>query len=379
MLYKKIATLNVGIKSDYNDFYKFPDFLNYPDTKLELDVEFNLKRDSFDDIVGVRVGNFVLGNGVISFTNNNYQVKIDYQGEKVIVTACILMTKKQAIAKRLDKLYRLYSYEYESIEVRLIRGFIYYVINPVLQMMFVRNSVSFIHGSTISYKDNKAYLFTGWGGSGKTSTSSSILFSDDDYKFMSDDLAIIDSDKSVYNNPAISHIYPYNVVGFEELEKIVKYGSTKLESLHWDIRKKYLGINKVRRRIDPALIYKVNNNKTLQSSKVFYFMRYDGDEISHQVLNTSEAVNVSINVTNFEVKGIQSLHSFLYSIPSCDLVKQKSHIGFSKVFGSYNDYNEKLHAIYSNYFESQTVWYIKVPKKTAPKELKSYLIDKNLI
>lgn len=378
-LKKKIATLNVGVKSEYEDFFEFPDFANYANTKDKLDVVFILLREAQPELKGTKVGSTTLGDGQLSFINNNYKVIVDYREKQIKVTASVMMTTKQFLGKKLRSLYRLYSYEYESMDARLSRGFIYYVINPVLQLMFVRNGTSFIHGSTISYKGNNAYLFTGWGGSGKTSTSSALLFDDKNYKFISDDLAIINEHKNVFNNPAISHIYPYNVVGFETLENNILKGKSFIERLHWSLRKRYMGMNKVRRRVDPNLIYSVNDKVGLLSSKVFYFMRSDAKSIEHRSLTSKELVQMSINVTYHEIKGLTEIFSSMYSIAKNELRSQNEYSGFSQIFGVDNDYFEKLNAIYTQYFDGQDMYYINVPKKTAPKELRDYLTSNELL
>lgn len=58
--------------------------------------------------------------------------------------------------------------------------------------------------------NGKTKIFSGWGGSGKTSLSSA-LYQKYNGKFISDDLTIIGDTNLVYFNPSLLNIYDYNI------------------------------------------------------------------------------------------------------------------------------------------------------------------------
>ncbi len=84
-----------------------------------------------------------------------------------------------------------------------------HVLEPVLYLSFLKQSVFFIHSAGVS-KDGKAYIFPAYGGTGKTTTSMSLLTKG--YDFLGDDLLIIDPLKNkVFPYPRPLHVFTYNV------------------------------------------------------------------------------------------------------------------------------------------------------------------------
>ena len=83
------------------------------------------------------------------------------------------------------------------------------VLEPVLYHCFLQQDVILMHSAGVS-KDGLAYVFPAYGGTGKTTTSMSLL--EKGYDFLGDDLLIVDPDKRmVFPYPRPLHIFTYNV------------------------------------------------------------------------------------------------------------------------------------------------------------------------
>lgn len=83
------------------------------------------------------------------------------------------------------------------------------VLEPVIYHSLLQQKILLMHSAGVS-KDGKAYLFPAHGGTGKTTTSMSLLSKG--YDFLGDDLILVDPvRKKAYPYPRPLHIFTYNV------------------------------------------------------------------------------------------------------------------------------------------------------------------------
>ncbi len=83
------------------------------------------------------------------------------------------------------------------------------VLEPVMYLSFLRQGILFMHSAGVS-KDGNAYVFPAYGGTGKTTTSMTLMAKG--YQFLGDDLLIVDPKKKlVFPYPRPLHIFTYNV------------------------------------------------------------------------------------------------------------------------------------------------------------------------
>ena len=375
---KKIGPLVVGINSEYSAVSELPDLFDLADASFDenLDVNFNLLQVESKkfNYKGWQAGDFTIGEGRLKFSNTpEYEILVDYRGKHIEVYCFHKLNRNKKLAKKMPTLYKIYSSEFESIDLRIARGFIYYCLQPVLQMLLVTKGTTFVHGSSVVKNNGKGVLFTGWGGSGKTSTSSSLLLKNKSFFFLSDDIAIVDKNKKIYSNPAVSHIYPYNVQGVKELEDKVIGDKTVSNKLHWAIRKKYFGAKGVRRRIRPKDFYQIDDAIDVTSETNIFFVRNDEKDITIQVLEKNDIVSLSINVINYEIKGINELNNKINSIPRNVIENERKNHPLLSFFISKAGYFECLKSVYNDYYANSDCYLISVPKATKPLELLGFV------
>lgn len=83
------------------------------------------------------------------------------------------------------------------------------VLEPVMYLSLLQQGILLMHSAGVS-KDGKGYLFPAYGGTGKTTTSMSLL--NKGYDFLGDDLILVDpARRRVFPYPRPLHIFTYNV------------------------------------------------------------------------------------------------------------------------------------------------------------------------
>ena len=95
------------------------------------------------------------------------------------------------------------------------------VIEPVMYLKLLKNDILLMHASGVE-KDNNAYLFPAYGGTGKTTFSISLL--GHGYKLLGDDLLFVDVDNGVvspYARPM--HLFTYNINNLNGAKVPTKY------------------------------------------------------------------------------------------------------------------------------------------------------------
>jgi len=160
---------------------------------------------------------------------------------------------------------------------------------------FFRENLMPIHCSGINTNSNQVLLFGGTGGVGKTSIEIK-LASLSGNQFVSDDIAIVDDEKSVHKNLNYPKIYAYNTVGNDALLNRLLNSNVISDKVHWHLSKHLKGIDKVRRRIAPDEIYEVINDENHKVSTVYYLFKKDVPEMRLQELDSERATELSLEI-----------------------------------------------------------------------------------
>ena len=110
-----------------------------------------------------------------------------------------------------------------------------------------------LHASGLQAPNGDVTLIGGTGGVGKTSVALH-LCRHHGFRFVSDDIAIVDESGHVWPNLAFPKIYAYNLDGDSELQSVIHGGASWGDRLNWRIRR-LRGADRVRRRVSPARLY----------------------------------------------------------------------------------------------------------------------------
>lgn len=375
MFKKEMFGLNVGIKSFF-DISKvlpdFNDFNDFNDCKSKTDIIFNITTDVKElnnlhgkEKLNAKTGNLKIFESIVIFkVSNDFDMGIKISEDTIHVTCLFRPKLKRSMALKFPELYRFRSSEFELPEFAVARTFVYRCFYPVLQLALIRNGASFIHGSTI-VKDSSSTLLTGWGGSGKTSLSSSILYNDDSYFFQSDDIAIINTNNEAMFNPMVAHIYPYNLVGFPELKtKILSQGSF-ISKNHWSIKEHLKGMKGVRRRVKPSSIYSIKKEKS-QLGRVVFFQRADIEELKIDRVECDKVSKLSVNVI---LEEITSLMGMITEVGATYINSDINNLAYDFVNLDMEEYCSLQLELYNSALKHSDCYVVTVPLKHGPIEL----------
>lgn len=111
-----------------------------------------------------------------------------------------------------------------------------------------------VHSSAFQSPEGKTFLIGGTGGIGKTSLEL-FLCREKKFKFIADDMTVVDRTGKVYPNLAFPKIYGYNVKGKKDIAKLLLSERSLSNQIHWYLSLRIRGENKVRRKISPLKLY----------------------------------------------------------------------------------------------------------------------------
>ncbi|RUA17743.1 MAG: hypothetical protein DSY55_01570 [Clostridia bacterium] len=183
-----------------------------------------------------------------------------------------------------------YTHPYEQIG----QAFFELVLIPTLQL-FYHNNLLLLHGSALSDDvDNHAIVFGGTGGIGKTSLELSLA--GNGYKFMADDISILDAEGDLHANFAWPKIYGYNT--FEDTktkEKIFQFRGPA-DRFFWELRMRRFGGSRVRRRIDPQRFFGGAINQHAPLKTYYILFREFCNEMNISAIHAEKAIDLSLNI-----------------------------------------------------------------------------------
>jgi len=163
----------------------------------------------------------------------------------------------------------------------------------LVPLMYFIDSRALIHASALVGPSNKAILFGGTGGVGKTSLE--IHFCNKlNYKFIADDISIIDNVGYIHPNLSWPKIYAYNVNGDIELEKKLLGDKGFLDKRMWKYKIKSSGPDKVRRRLKPTHFGAVQEK--VEIGRYYFLSKSNVNEISINKIEIFDAVEMTVDI-----------------------------------------------------------------------------------
>ncbi|HHT9144144.1 MAG: hypothetical protein Q7J76_03260 [Candidatus Brocadiaceae bacterium] len=345
----------------YNNISK--ELSGFPETKEDSEVCFTINTKKLEVPPDVTVASDIFYNAryfALKSTPLKFEIKGRiFEKEPLEVNVYPAIPRKRSFRTRE----RFRDWNFFTIEETLAKNFVYNIFDFVMELKLLVNSSSFIHASSLE-KDGKAILFVAAGGIGKTSIMMQML-KKEGWKYLADDLSIIDSNGRVYFNPKYIQIYPYNIKNDFELYNLLIKGRGALDRLHWSYRKLRYGEASVRRRVDPRVFFGPGKvSSSAQVAKVINLVRtnvndFEIDGIGHDVISNMAAEILSLEISPF----------FKYS---CLCNGGGSDSPFPKI----EEIKERAIRRFQEIFNNVPRYQLKIPLKASPSDLFEY-IDKN--
>lgn len=209
-----------------------------------------------------------------------------------------LKNRKKNLKHHLKK---LRSIEYSSRVEEFVQWLHELILVP---SCYFFNDVMPIHSACI-FQNKKAILLAGTGGVGKSSALLSFR-NNEDLGFISDDIAVIGDDGSIYGNMAWPKIYGYNCEG-NDIKNLIFKNRSIIDKIQFNLKNK-INPAKVRRKLIPSQLFSTCHSYGVKPFTLLYLVREDVDDMFMTTLNKDTAVEMSINVMESEY---QFFHQFI--------------------------------------------------------------------
>ncbi len=193
-----------------------------------------------------------------------------------------------------------FTYPFECI------GQVFHELALIPSLHFFSEDLTVIHGSALEDPKGNAIIITGTGGVGKTSIELELGL-EKNYKFLSDDMSLLDSRGKVWPNNAFPKIYGYNTEVNEKIEEKIFKNRNILDKFQWIMRKKRG--QRVRRRVNPYIFFDKRISQGAKISKLFILFRGSYKSLSIEKIPAERVAEMNIEVMRSEY---QQFYKHLY-------------------------------------------------------------------
>jgi hypothetical protein len=191
------------------------------------------------------------------------------------------------------------------------------------------------------------------------------LVSEYNWKYLSDDLCIINKEGILFRSPKKMQIYAYNVSGQVKLKKMLLSGRTILDKTNWNYKKFRRGEKGARRRVSAEELfgYKAVAEKA-KLTDAFLLQRAEVDNFKEDYLSVEElAKRATITVIN-EINPYFNIVNAVYSAQDKSIIPR------------YEELAKKTENVLIQAFPSVNLKLIKIPINANPDELVKYISKK---
>lgn len=243
--------------------------------------------------------------------------------------------------------------------------FIYGVFDYITCLHLLKSGSCYLHASAIVNDANEGICMVAWGGVGKSSSMLKYVM-EHNYKYLSDDLVVLDKEGLLWRSPKKMQIYAYNLKNFLKLQKQLFIKRNILDKLSWNLHLKLRGPKKVRRRVKAEELFakELIAEKAILK-KTLFLQRSCSSDFSLRELTTTELAEKAANILR---KELQPLFDYNVALSVID----------HQVFLNSKDFINMAIKNISQGVKNSIIIQINIPEKATPKELISYL-NKNIL
>ncbi len=244
---------------------------------------------------------------------------------------------------------------------RVAKNFMYNVFDYLTQLANLALGQSYLHASSFE-RDGRGVAMAAWGGVGKT-TAMLKLVSEHGWRFLSDDLGLVDDDATLWRTPKRMQVYAYNVEGQPQLRRTLMGRRSALDRVAWHLGRATAGLDKVRRRVSAEDLFGPERvASTAKLSQLFMMERADVPKLTVEPVDTREVVRRATATLMREVQPMGDLISAMYSG------------GRHPVLPSHRDFLERTAATLERALSGVPARLIRVPLRANPDDLAAFLV-----
>lgn len=344
MIYE-IFGRNVRIDFDVD---KYPQLLNmlslYPtlqEDKIDIEIRISELPDMSKEYMLNPKDHYSFKSGFIIFD----KTKIMYVFEKDILKVFVEHPMKRNLVRKASDM------GFETVDEKLAQILHELVLVPI---NYFFDHKALIHASAFISSKNVTYLIGGTSGAGKTSLELH-LCREKGCTFLADDMCVVDDRGYVYPNLAFPKIYACNVVEKKDLLKELIRGRGFLDRLHWHLRMKLRGDDKVIRKKSPVDLYGKYSKNKAKIGKYFILAKDSTTKrLEEQEIPSQQAIELTTFIIQTEY--YYFFNHVMWHEYNCSIK------GISPII-TYREILSKQKCVLSSIFERVNTYLIKIPVK----------------
>ncbi len=256
------------------------------------DVEFRFVSELDSEPETIQVGRWRLADNFVARSGHGYEFSMRRDGPRFAVSIAADSTDGSALYRTYRK---VWDWNFLTPAETVAKNIMYNLFDLVTGAAFLEKDATYLHASTCSRGD-EALALIAWGGVGKT-TSVLKLVTEEGWKFMSDDLGLVDAGGTLFRTPKRLQVYAYNVAGQPELFRRVMEGRGPADRVNWHWRLARFGDKKVRRRIGAEELFGGENvAESATLTEAIFLERADVPKISWSDLTAEELARRSATI-----------------------------------------------------------------------------------
>jgi len=308
---------------------------------------------------GIQLGNLTVTPDAILHDHGAWVARLSRGNGPLLLEIAVRSSLLHELAP--NPVSRLKNWNYLTRAEDIAKAVIYDALDPVLQLANTQRKQTFLHASALISPNGEVAVFGGWGGVGKTSTILSLVLGQG-YRYLSDDLVVIDSAGIVYRSPKRLQIYPYNTNGNKHLEHEFLKGRSWIDTAQWKGRGAILGPKRVRRRIAAEELFGSSRVGTHgKASRYYHLLRGNFTKLQTTKTTAAASARMASNI-------------LLHELQPLPLMSAAANAVGSSLVDSIDSWRAASEEVLLSALADAECTLVHIPALTSPEELASFIL-----
>jgi hypothetical protein len=238
----------------------------------------------------------------------------------------------------------------------------YGVFDHITQIAQIPLGQSYIHASSFE-RDGEGVALLAWGGIGKTSAALKLI-TEHGWRFLSDDLGLVDDEGILWRTPKRLQVYAYNLAGQERLREMLMAGRSAMDRAAWSWWLHRHGPSGVRRRVSAEALFgtdRIAHSAPLR--RLFYLWRGDVPRFTTEPLSASDAARRATEVVMQEIEPFGYFSRAMHGGAAADVLPMEEEV------------RGTTRAVLLRAFREVPASTVLIPNAATPDELTAYLLS----
>ncbi|HEY9514844.1 MAG TPA: hypothetical protein VIQ74_04115 [Gemmatimonadaceae bacterium] len=261
----------------------------------------------------------------------------------------------------LPAFYRACDWNYLSVDEIHGKDFMYGVFDYLTHITQLSLGQSYIHASSLE-RDGQGTALVAWGGIGKTSAALKLI-TEHGFRFLSDDLGLVDDAGTIWRTPKRLQVYAYNLAGEERLRSMLLSGRSVLDRASWAWHLGRHGPKRARRRVSAEELFgSASVACSAPLARAYCLERGDARDFEATRISTEEMCRRAAEVVMHEIEPFGLLSRALHSGHHHPILPTQDQVV------------DATRTVLERAFRGVPVWSIRIPLAAPPSALAGYLL-----